>query len=229
MKYRVKRIFKTLLPVAVIFVSLAIFPSRPNAVVQVGNSSAAPVPLIEKGHAVEWWFVFKFNSAAFPGCRGAATRQCQFGGEVQSYRVFGQQYAFASSESPSLKQGSDCVGDTTADPIGATFDEIYSNSFYYVIWNDQFYDDPRIKGCTKECGAPWGHSKGLVAWNDGGEGLVLQVSTPSWWRPATRKGNHMPTNLERANWADKAIRVFREQTGCDHEESLSDFLCDLMH
>jgi hypothetical protein len=180
MTCRVKRIFKTLLPVAIVFVSLVIFPSRPSAVEQVGNSPAAPAPLIEKGHAVEWWFVFKFNSAAFPGCRGTATRQCQFGGEVQSYKVFGQQYAVASSESPSLKQGGDCVGDTTADPIGATFDEIYSNSFYYVIWNDQFYDDPRIKGCTKECGAPWGHSKGVIAWNDAGAGLVLQVSTPSW-------------------------------------------------
>jgi hypothetical protein len=94
--------------------------------------------------------------------------------------MFGQQYAFASSESPSLKQGNDCAGDTTADPVGATFDEIYNNSFHYVIWNDQFYDDPPIKGCTTECGAPWGHSKGLVAWDDAGEGLALQVTTPSW-------------------------------------------------
>jgi hypothetical protein len=185
--YEPKGILKTLLPVAVLFVSLALFPSYPNGAVQVGASSGAPVPLLEKGHPVDWWFVFKFNSAAFPGCQGTATRQCQFGGEVQSYKVFGQQYAFASSESPSLKQGSDCVGDTTSDPIGATFDEIYNNSFHYVIWNDQFYDDPRIKGCTKECGAPWGHSKGLVAWNDVGEGLVLQVSTPSW--PAAGSSN----------------------------------------
>src|SRR5437899_546157 len=28
--------------------------------------------------------------------------------------------------------------------------------------------------------APWGHSKGLLAWNDAGEGFVMQVSTPSW-------------------------------------------------
>ena len=107
--------------------------ARPKAVVQVGNSSPAPVPLIEKGHAVDWWFVFKFNSAAFPGCRGTATRQCPYGGEVKNYKVFGQQYVFASSESPSLKQGSDCAGDTTAEPIGATFDEIYNSAFHYVI------------------------------------------------------------------------------------------------
>ena len=71
-------------------------------------------------------------------------------------------------------------GDTTADPIGATFEEVYDNSFHYVIWNDQFYDDPEINGCSKSCSGPWGHSKGMVAWNDSGEGFVLQVTTPSW-------------------------------------------------
>jgi hypothetical protein len=39
----------------------------------------------------------------------------------------------------------------------------------------------------------------------------------------------MPTNLDRANWADKAVRAFREQTSCDYEDSLGDLLCDLMH
>jgi len=39
----------------------------------------------------------------------------------------------------------------------------------------------------------------------------------------------MITNLDRANRADKAVLAFREQTGCDHEESLGDLLGDLMH
>ncbi len=39
----------------------------------------------------------------------------------------------------------------------------------------------------------------------------------------------MITNLQRATWAEKAILVFREQTGCDHADSLGDLLCDLMH
>jgi hypothetical protein len=39
----------------------------------------------------------------------------------------------------------------------------------------------------------------------------------------------MITNLDRANWADKAILAFREQTGCDLDDSLGDLLCDLMH
>ena len=90
-----------------------------------------------------------------------------------------QQFVYASSTTPTLQQGSECVGDTSNDPIGVTFDEIYRGSFHYVVWNDQFYGDPDISGCSESCGAPWGHSKGVVAWNDAGEGLVMQVTTPS--------------------------------------------------
>lgn len=140
-----------------------------------------PTPVLEKGHPVDWWFVFKFNSKAFPGCGGGdgEKRQCPFGGEVQPY-TFGQQFVYASSERQKLRKGGGCVGETTTDPLGATFDEVYNNSLYYLIWNDQFYDDPAITGCTKECGAPWGHSKGMLAWNEAGEAFVLQVTTPSW-------------------------------------------------
>ena len=135
---------------------------------------------MEKGHPVQWWFVFKFNSKTFPGCGGGATRACLFGGEPQDYKWFSQQFVYASSETPSFQEGNGCAGDTAADPIGATFDQVYNGSFYYAIWNDQFYDDPVIKGCAKECGAPWGHSKGMLAWNEAGEGFVMQVTTPSW-------------------------------------------------
>lgn len=38
-----------------------------------------------------------------------------------------------------------------------------------------------------------------------------------------------PTNLQRAVWAESALIAFRKQTGCDHEDSLGDLLCDLMH
>jgi deoxyribonuclease II len=165
----------------ILVVLFTILSGNPLHVGYAAPSSGAPVPLLNAGHPVDWWFVFKFNSKAFPGCGGSATRTCPFGGSVQNYKApFGQQFVYASSESPSLQKGSGCVGDATADPIGATFDEVYNNNFHYVVWNDQFYDDPVIKGCTKECGAPWGHSKGMVAWNDAGEGFVLQVTTPSW-------------------------------------------------
>jgi len=150
-------------------------------------SNDAPVPLLNAGHPVDWWFVFKFNSRAFPGCGGSATRTCPFGGTVQPYRAFGQQFVYASSEKSSLQKGSGCAGDTTADPLGATVDEVYNNDFHYVVWNDQFYDDPVIRGCTKECGSPWGHSKGMVAWNDAGNGFVVQVTTPSWPAAGSKK------------------------------------------
>lgn len=143
-------------------------------------SGSGPVPLLAKGRPVDWWFVFKFNSAKFPGCAASAVRTCPFGGTVQNYKAFGQQFVYASSEASSLQEGSDCVGDTTGDPVGATFDEVYNGSFHYLIWNDQFYDDPQIQGCSKECGAPWGHSKGMLAWDDTGNGFVMQVTTPSW-------------------------------------------------
>lgn len=163
------------------FVCLTIFSGLPWHTGYAWAADNAPVPILAKGHPVDWWFVFKFNAKSFPNC-GAATneqRACPFGGEPQSY-AFGQQYVYASSENPTLQKGGGCVGGTISDPLGATFEQVYNGSPYYVIWNDQFYDDPKITGCTKECGSPWGHSKGMLAWNDAGEGFVLQVTTPSW-------------------------------------------------
>jgi hypothetical protein len=36
--------------------------------------------------------------------------------------------------------------------------------------------------------APWGHSKGMLAWSQNGNGFVMQVSTPSW--PASGSVHH---------------------------------------
>jgi hypothetical protein len=178
------RLLGALVVVAVLF---GIVSGNPPNVGHAAPPSSAPVPLLGAGHPVDWWFVFKFNSKAFPGCGGTATRTCPFGGSPKNYKAgFGQQFVYASSESPSLAKGSDCAGDTTAEPVGATFDEVYNSTFHYVVWNDQFYDDPVIQGCTKECDSPWGHSKGMLAWNDAGEGFVLQVTTPSWPAAASK-------------------------------------------
>lgn len=141
----------------------------------------APSPLLKAGHPVDWLFVFKLNAKTFPGCGTGVTRTCTFGGKVQKYTGgFGQQFAYASSENGKLQQGSGCAGGTTEDPLGATFGQIYNGAYNYVIWNDQFYDAPKIKGCVTQCGSPWGHSKGMLAWDNAGEGMVLQVTTPSW-------------------------------------------------
>jgi len=145
------------------------------------QDAVAPVPLLKSGEPVDWWFVFKFNSQSFPEC-GGFQRTCTFGGTVQPYASFGQQFAFASSADGTLRQGGGCIGDTTTDPLGATFDQVYNGKFFYVLWNDQFYGDPLPTQF-----APAGHSKGMLAWNDDGDGMVLQVSTPSW--PASGSSN----------------------------------------
>ena len=159
-------------------VSLAItLPLHPA----LAGEEPTPAPLLGDGRAVDWWFVFKLNAGAFPECGDDAERACPFGGEVQDYRYgWGQHYLYASSAEPELKKGGGCVGDSEADPLGATFERIWSGGFNFVVWNDQFYEAPKIKGCSKSCGAPWGHSKGVVAWNDEGEGVLIQVTTPSW-------------------------------------------------
>jgi hypothetical protein len=160
----------------------------------------APRPLLAKGQPVDWWFVFKFNaSGSFEGCGKSIAanekRACMFGGEVQDRQAFGQQFAVASSKQPALVQGRGCLGATLTDPVGATFDQVYNGSFNYLIWNDQFYRDPAVKACKGDsCGAPWGHSKGLLAWNDAGEGFVMQVSTPAWPRSGSKRFNNRRPN-----------------------------------
>jgi hypothetical protein len=177
---RVKQELAVFLRIAALVTALAIYLGNPSTAAHSEDSRGNPAPLLSEGHPVDWWLVFKFNSAAFPGCGDGAERECLFGGTPQSYTAFSQQFVYASSEDRSLHEGKGCVGDTKTDPIGATFSQVYNNSFYYVIWNDQFYLDPRIKGCAESCSGPWGHSKGMLAWNEAGEGFVMQVTTPSW-------------------------------------------------
>jgi hypothetical protein len=163
---------------------------------QAWSAEETPQPLLTEGQPVDWWFVFKFNSSkTFAGC-GANTgrRTCTFGGEVQATQRFGQQFVYASSKDGALAQGKGCVGATTTDPVGATFNQVYNgSSYYYVIWNDQFYRDPQLAICGKgnACNAPWEHSKGMLAWNDAGDGFVIQLSTPAWPGSGT---NRRPRN-----------------------------------
>lgn len=158
----------------------------------MGNTNI-PMPMAGKDQPVDWFFAFKFNSATFPGCTDdGVTPQVGsegiFGGTVQVYKNgHSQQYVFATSENPTLKKGEGCLGATLDDPLGATFGQVYlTDEFNYMIWNDQFYSDP--PQFPKFLDKPWGHSKGMLAWNDEGEGFVMQVSTPSW--PASGSKDH---------------------------------------
>jgi hypothetical protein len=39
----------------------------------------------------------------------------------------------------------------------------------------------------------------------------------------------MPTNLERAEWAEAVLPHFQSATGTDDDNALPDLLCDLLH
>jgi Deoxyribonuclease II len=145
--------------------------------------ASSPTPLLDAKTKVDWLFVFKFNAETFPNSCTGAQRACLFGGTAQSYRQFSQEFAFASSAHHALQQGGGCAGTATNDPLGATFNELYNGSLFYVLWNDQFYGDP-----IRTESAPAGHSKGALAWNSAGDGFVLQVSTPDW--PASGSSQH---------------------------------------
>jgi len=158
----------------------------------LASAADAPVPLLEQGRPVDWWFVFKFNGSAFPAC-GTKTelRVCLFDKKQKPTKYkfgYSQQFVYASSEDPKLTKGSGCAGDSVKDPLGATFDNVYNGSHFYVVWNDQPYGHPKVPHCTSggNCASPWGHSKGMLAWNEEGEGVVLQVSTPSWPEAASK-------------------------------------------
>ena len=141
----------------------------------------APMPLAGPNQPVDWMFAYKFNDGSFPGWDNGETPPYGtpgiFGGTTDDYpEGLSQQYVFATSKNPTLVKGKGPIGATFTDPLGATFAQVYNTpGYFYILWNDQFYNNPME---TK--GAPGGHSKGMAAWNEDGEGFVLQVSTPSW-------------------------------------------------
>jgi hypothetical protein len=138
---------------------------------------------------VQWWAAFKFNTKTSPTAPDDPRRSCRFGGKLKEYKKqggFSQDFVFASSDNPALTKGSSLIG-TGNDPVGATFAQVYEGDLSYVVWNDQFYDDPHVP-CDSKCA----HSKGFLAWDDQGRGLIVQVSTPSW--PGSGSAAHPRTD-----------------------------------
>jgi len=180
-----------------------------------GCGVTVPCPMLAKGKPVMWWFVYKLKQKEFPMCGaptdadGADRRTCAFGGKKQT-TPYGLRYIFASSVDPTLTDGGqECLGNTKDDPVGATFAEVWDSGFHFVIWNDQFYDtDPKVEICSKgDCGAPWGHSKGILVWNDQGEGFVMQVSTPEWPGAARSAAQRKIGNTLGCHSADNDVQV----------------------
>lgn len=140
-------------------------------------------PLLAAGKPVDWWFVFKFNGATFPGVESQEPDPGIFGGTPVNYGGgFSLSYACASSVNASLQMGTGYLGTSLNDPLGATFSQIYQGACNYVLWNDEFCNDP-----MPSLDSPWGHSKGVLAWDNTGAGCLIQVSTPSWPAAGTAK------------------------------------------
>jgi len=186
-------------------VGLALAASSPAAFAQPEASS--PAPAAGEPEVPDWLAVFKFNIRTAPTQAADSDRHCPFGGSPAHNGAYSQAYAAATSLRPTLAAGTGLVGSGADDPLGATFARIWEGDYNYVVWNDQFYRHPAIAGCSESCGAPWGHSKGILAWTEAGDGLLLQVTTPSWpaagakARPRPGDGNTLgcinrPNNLK---------------------------------
>jgi hypothetical protein len=133
-------------------------------------------PLLSNGNPVAWWFAFKFNGATYSGDEKMEVSPGIFGGTPKDYKGgFSLTYAYASSAHAALKLGPGYLGTSLSDPLGATFNQIYNGNCNYILWNDQFDNDP-----MPAKSAPAGHSKGVLAWDHTGAGIVIQVTTPSW-------------------------------------------------
>ena len=163
-----------------------------------GGGGSPPVPLNGKGQQVDWWLALKYKYAdkgVVDPC-GSVHLTCPFGTSadgVKGARSTG--FLYADSTGVPLqaydKLDYSCLGQSKDnDPLGETFNQV-TNKYNYVIWNDQFYKDPII---TKT--GTWGHSKGLMCWTEGGDGIVLQVTTPDWPRAAA---DATSTKLNRGN------------------------------
>lgn len=57
--------FTNILYSIIIFVCFTVFPGYSGFVGHV-RAADTPIPLLEKGRPVDWWFVYKFNSQFSP-------------------------------------------------------------------------------------------------------------------------------------------------------------------
>lgn len=103
-------------------------------------------PLLAEKKPADWWFAFKFNTATYPSKEASEPTRGIFGRSPQGYKrekgEFCLSYAVASNVTPTLQMGLGYIGGSLGDPLGATFNQIYNGDCNYVLWNDQFYNDP---------------------------------------------------------------------------------------
>jgi hypothetical protein len=162
---------------ALFAIALIALATSEEASAQPAGVNGPPTPLLDAIHPVDWVFAYKFNASSFP--TKGELKKCLFGGKPRTDAV-SLKYAVASSSFGALLNGPGLIGTGLDDPVGATFNEIYNGNLFFVVWNDQFNGHPRVTGCGDDCDAPWGHLKGILAWDSAGNGIMLQVSTPAW-------------------------------------------------
>jgi hypothetical protein len=173
----------------------------------------APVPLLAKGKPVYWWFIYEFNSKPpFNLCGDTTgTRSCPFGGKVRTKdgSNYSQQFVFASSDKAKdagkLMQGKGCVGTIMTDPLGATFDEVYNGTPFFLIWNDQFYGDPTVKACgsSGNCDSPWGIPRACWPGTKPARGWCYKSRRRHGRRPAAKSTRARPA----IPWAASARKI----------------------
>src|SRR3954468_9292530 len=150
----------------VALVALALAPAgawaQPHGASTPSTAASSPTP-VEQTIPADWIFVFKFNATSFPTAANDPHRACPFGGTPAHNGAFSQAYAAATSQHPKLDNGPGLAGAGLDDPLGATFARIWNGNYHYVVWNDQFYGHPQGPCAGDGCGAPWGHSKGVLA------------------------------------------------------------------
>jgi len=167
-------------------------------------TAPAPAPLLGDGRSADWLFVYKFNAASFPT---AHPTSCRFGGTPAPGKA-SLAFAAAHQGAPALADGAGLAGTTLTDPLGATFNQIYSSGLNFIVWNDQFYGDPRLK-CGANCTGRWGHSKGILAWDDSGNGLILQVTTPAGSTDYTIDSFKWAFSIQYVLWAIGIVQTLR--------------------
>ena len=66
---RVRLLADAVVCLFVLLIWLPVPTKDPGAAGRAWAAGGPPTPVLERGHAVALWFVFKFNVKTFPGCR----------------------------------------------------------------------------------------------------------------------------------------------------------------
>jgi len=171
-----------------------------TVLLSVATQSVSIAPILEDGTVADWWFSYKFNAMTYNSnkCTGQhdSNGTCTFGGQfIGNQAKYGLNFATIHHQAGitsklQMPSGNSCIGSGENDSLANTFSQIYNRvADNFVIWSDQFYGYPLPSQF-----APWGHSKGALAWDGEGNGVLIQVTTPDWPKSGVAVGNSSDPN-----------------------------------